>query len=248
MAPETAIWVLQRVRCVFSRAVALGYREANPAVQLHHQLKHRKNNTQNGPFRRRTARIPHALGTYRGKLAARLGMRLLLLILTRTSEVREAKWHEFDLDQARLERAGRSHEGSQRTPCTALHAGRSHPPGATRDFRPGAMHHTHLIVDNYATRKHAKDKAWLASRPRHRSLHHYLRLLDQPGRALVRPHYTTGHPPWFVLQRQGTDPQNQRLRRALRLCCGDPDKGVGDPRQNRTTLLAFPGHNTSQLR
>jgi endonuclease YncB( thermonuclease family) len=38
--------VLQRVRAVFSRAVALGYREVNPAGEIHNHLKPRKKGQQ----------------------------------------------------------------------------------------------------------------------------------------------------------------------------------------------------------
>ena len=99
-AGETATRVLQRVRSVFSRAVALGYREANPAAELHHQLKPRKKVPQTALSAEELPGFLHALETYRGNPATRLGLRLLLLTLARTSEVREAKWHEFDLDQA----------------------------------------------------------------------------------------------------------------------------------------------------
>jgi len=99
-AGETATRVLQRVRSVFSRAVALGYRNVNPAAELHHQLKPRKKRPQTALPAQELPEFLHALETYRGNPATRLGLRLLLLTLARTSEVREAKWHEFDLDQA----------------------------------------------------------------------------------------------------------------------------------------------------
>ena len=99
-AGETATRVLQRVRSVFSRAVALGYREVNPAAELHHQLKPRKKIPQTALCPEELPGFLHALETYRGNRATRLGLRLVLLTVARTSEVREAKWHEFDLDQA----------------------------------------------------------------------------------------------------------------------------------------------------
>ena len=46
----------------------------------------------------------------------------------------------------------------------------------------------HLIVDNYATHKTALIQRWLAKRPRYQlALHAQGRILDQSGRALVRP-------------------------------------------------------------
>ena len=99
-AGETATRMLQRVRSVFSRAVVLGYREVNPAAELHHQLKPRKKIPQTALSADELPQFLSALESYRGNPATRLGLRLLILTLARTSEVREAKWHEFDLDQA----------------------------------------------------------------------------------------------------------------------------------------------------
>ena len=52
----------------------------------------------------------------------------------------------------------------------------------------------HLVVDNYATHKHAKVKRWLARRPAapiSRSLHTHVCFVAQPGGDLVQYH----HPP-----------------------------------------------------
>ena len=73
-------------------------------------------------------------------------------------------------------------------------------------------------------------------------IHPHLRLVDQPGRALVRAHHPAGHPPRLVLQRQATDPQDQRLRGAVQ-CSGQPvclgrHRRI-DPRQSRTNLLIY---------
>ena len=99
-AGETAARVLQRVRAVCSRAVALGYREVNPAAELHHHLKPRKKKSQTALPIEELPQFLRALETYNGDPATRLALRLLILTLARTSEVREAKWHEFDLEQA----------------------------------------------------------------------------------------------------------------------------------------------------
>jgi transposase len=45
----------------------------------------------------------------------------------------------------------------------------------------------HLVIDNYATHKHAAVRAWLAgTAPVPRALHAHVRLVAQPGRAVVR--------------------------------------------------------------
>lgn len=61
-AGETATRVLQRVRAVFSRAVALGYREVNPAGELHNHLKPRKKG-QRPPSPQRSCRPSCMLST-----------------------------------------------------------------------------------------------------------------------------------------------------------------------------------------
>jgi len=95
-AGEIATRVLQRVRAVFSRAVALGYREVNPASELRNHLKPRKKGQQAALAPEELPAFLRALDAYNGDAATRLGLRLLILTLARTSEVREAKWSEFD--------------------------------------------------------------------------------------------------------------------------------------------------------
>jgi integrase len=98
-AGEIATRVLQRVRAVFSRAVALGYRDVNPAGELHNHLKPRKKGQQTALAAEELPAFLHALDTYNGDAATRLSLRLLILTLARTSEVREAKWTEFDREE-----------------------------------------------------------------------------------------------------------------------------------------------------
>ena len=79
-AGEIATRVLQRVRAVFSRAVALGYREVNPAGELHNHLKPRKMGQQ-AALAADELPFSHALETYNGDAPTRLGLRLLILTL-----------------------------------------------------------------------------------------------------------------------------------------------------------------------
>ena len=44
----------------------------------------------------------------------------------------------------------------------------------------------HIVMDNYATHKTPKIKAWLARRPLSCALHPDFGVMDQSGRALVR--------------------------------------------------------------
>jgi integrase len=64
-AGEIATRVLQRVRAVFSRAVALGHREVNPASELHNHLKPRKKGQQTALAAEELPAFLHALETYR---------------------------------------------------------------------------------------------------------------------------------------------------------------------------------------
>lgn len=98
-AGEIATRVLQRVRAVFSRAVALGYRDVNPAGELHNHLKPRKKGQQTALAAEDLPAFLRALDAYNGDAATRLGLRLLILTLARTSEVREAKWTELDREE-----------------------------------------------------------------------------------------------------------------------------------------------------
>jgi len=98
-AGEIATRVLQRVRAVFSRAVALGYREVNPAAELRNHLKPRKKGQQAALAPEELPAFLQALHSYSGDAATRLGLQLLILTLARTSEVREAKWSEFDREE-----------------------------------------------------------------------------------------------------------------------------------------------------
>jgi integrase len=79
--------------------VALGYRDVNPAGEFHNHLKPRKKGQQTALAAEELPTFLHALETYQGDAATRLGLRLLILTLARTSEVREAKWAEFDREE-----------------------------------------------------------------------------------------------------------------------------------------------------
>ena len=72
----------------------------------------------------------------------------------------------------------------------------------------------HLIVDNYATHKHAKVKAWLAQRPPvPYPLHPHLCLLAQSGGTLVRTHHAKSYPAGVVLLSETTHQQDQAVCR-----------------------------------
>ena len=76
------------------------YREVNPAGELHDHLKPRKKDQQTALAAEEPPTFLHALDTCQGDAATRLGLRLLILTLARTSEVGEAKWAEFEVRKA----------------------------------------------------------------------------------------------------------------------------------------------------
>lgn len=72
-AGEIAMRVLQRVRAVFSRAVALGYREVNPANEFHNRLKPRTKGQRTALAAEELSTILHALAIHNGDAANLLG-------------------------------------------------------------------------------------------------------------------------------------------------------------------------------
>ncbi|HAO32405.1 MAG TPA: tyrosine-type recombinase/integrase [Candidatus Competibacter sp.] len=100
-AIESAHRVLQVIGQVFRYAVAGGYAERNPAVDLKGWLP--------SPSRRHFATItePKAIGRlmrdldgYQGSLAVRCALRLAPRLMVRPGELRQAEWAEIDLEAA----------------------------------------------------------------------------------------------------------------------------------------------------
>lgn len=97
----------------------------------------------------------------------------------------------------------------------------------------------HLVMDNYAAHKHANVKAWLAGRQPavRRALHPHPRVVDEPGRGVVRDRRAPSHPPRRVQVRQGPQRQDPGLHRRLARprppICVDQDRrtnlGEGQP-------------------
>lgn len=85
----------------------------------------------------------------------------------------------------------------------------------------------HLIVDNYATHKHATVRRWLARHPRYHLHFTPTASLAQSNRAPVRAHHATRHPPRVVYQR----PAARR-----------PDRPVRDPLQSPCSPLPLDRH------
>ena len=72
---------------------------------------------------------------------------------------------------------------------------------------PAGMLELHLIVDNYATHKHRRGASAGSQRIRaSTALHADLRVVAQPGRALLRRDHRQTHPPRHLQQRRRAEP------------------------------------------
>ena len=96
---EIAKRTLSRCGMVMKYAIAHGYRYDNPAGDLVYALKNKRvknlaslTASEMPEFLRRIKAYP--------TLDSRIGLQLLTLLFTRPSELREAKWEEFDLENA----------------------------------------------------------------------------------------------------------------------------------------------------
>ena len=106
----------------------------------------------------------------------------------------------------------------------------------------------HLVVDNYCTHKHAKVRAWLAARPvrsaapHPRPLHADLRLVAEPGRALVRDHHPARDPARLVREHRGAGAAHRgvrgELQRPLAPVRLDRHRRP-DPRQDRPLMQSY---------
>ena len=100
---ETASRVRQRIGAVMKWAIAKGYRPDNPAGEQVLQAL-----PKNGVKRRHFRALPHAevasaIRTIQATdawPATKLAFEFLVLTATRSSEMRLARWHEFDLENA----------------------------------------------------------------------------------------------------------------------------------------------------
>ena len=100
--PETARRVKQRLGTVLKWGVAQGWRQDNPAEAINQALpKHDRTTAHRKalPYKDVTECIATVQGSNAG-IATKLALELLVLTATRSGEVRNAVWSEFDLVKA----------------------------------------------------------------------------------------------------------------------------------------------------
>ena len=95
----------------------------------------------------------------------------------------------------------------------------------------------HLIVDNYATHKHPRVKAWLKRHKRfHLHFYSYKQFVAQPGRTLVPRDHHQAHPSWSIYERRAVDRGDssvyRRSEQRSKTVCLDSQSG-GHPRESR---------------
>lgn len=83
-------------------AIATGLSQNDPAATLGRALTPTKTQSHAAPTKAQDiAALLNAIDGYQGHASTRLALRLLPLVFTRPSELRNARWCEFDLDEAR---------------------------------------------------------------------------------------------------------------------------------------------------
>lgn len=101
-SPSIAILLRQWLSAVFRRAVVSGRAERNPVADLKASDVIKKPKTKNNRALtpKELTGLLAKLATFNGNRSTVIAMRLLMLTFVRTTELRAAQWHEFDLDKA----------------------------------------------------------------------------------------------------------------------------------------------------
>ncbi|MDQ3797601.1 MAG: site-specific integrase, partial [Pseudomonadota bacterium] len=99
-ALEVASRVLQRVSSVIRYAIQTGRATYNPAADLVGSLKTRKVTHRAALSRAELPEFLTKLNAYDGHPITRLAMKLMVLTFVRSSELRGARWEEFDFERA----------------------------------------------------------------------------------------------------------------------------------------------------
>jgi integrase len=99
-ALEVASRVLQRVNAVFRYAIQTGRATYNPAADLAGSIKTRKVTHRAALSRAELPEFLTKLNAYDGHPITKLALKLMVLIFVRSSELRGARWEEFDFERA----------------------------------------------------------------------------------------------------------------------------------------------------
>lgn len=101
-APSIALLVRQRCSSVFRYAVATLRADFDPTGALQGALKRKPVRHHPHLTREQIPALLEKMDAYGGYLPTKTAMRLLLLTFTRTGELRQAEWDEFDLEGDRF--------------------------------------------------------------------------------------------------------------------------------------------------
>lgn len=92
--------VRQRIAQVFKYAIQSGKARHNPAAEMTGACKTRKQEHRPALSRQEFPEFLSKLSVYEGNTQTRLALKLLILTFVRTTELRGARWDEFDFDRA----------------------------------------------------------------------------------------------------------------------------------------------------
>ncbi len=98
-ALDTSSRIFQRINSVFRFAVQTARCKSNPATELQGALRSRKVRHRRGLPLKELQTLRLKLEKYEGQPTTVFALKLLLLTFARPSEVREARWDEFDLEK-----------------------------------------------------------------------------------------------------------------------------------------------------
>lgn len=99
-APAMAIIMNQSIGAVFRHGIATLRADSNPTDPIRGALKERRTEHRKPLTREDIPCFFEALDTYPGYPTTAAALRLMFYTLARTTEIVEAKWQEFDLDEA----------------------------------------------------------------------------------------------------------------------------------------------------
>jgi integrase len=99
-ALDVAARILQRVSAVYRYAIQRGYATHNPASDLKGSVKTRKVTHRLALSRAELPEFLQKVEAYPGHRLVGLALKLMALTFVRTSELRGARWSEFDFDNA----------------------------------------------------------------------------------------------------------------------------------------------------
>jgi len=99
-ALDVAGRILQRCSSVFRYAIQTSRAKINPATELRGALRSHKVTHRAALSAESLPEFLQKLDHYDGHMLTRLALRLVMLTFVRSNELREARWEEFDIDQA----------------------------------------------------------------------------------------------------------------------------------------------------